>query len=121
MLDLKCETCGFEVTDFFVMQVPEKVIHWDDGGEMVHVFKPAKKNAQWGDRDAVVVFRKPNGELSYPMVNNKPTPPGCERIVMRSLREVAKFEKENHVLHEASHFDKGTSRGFDDNFHGRPF
>lgn len=78
-------------------------------------------NAQWSDRDAVVVFKKENGDYSYPMNNQKPTPAGCERIVMRSLREVEAFERKAGVLNEAMHFDKGNGRGFDDTFRGQRY
>lgn len=35
---------------------------------------------------------------------------------MKSLREVAAFCAANGVAHEASHFDRGSGRGFDDHF-----
>jgi hypothetical protein len=72
-----------------------------------------RSRTQWDEKDAVVVFRKPDGSYSYPAVNTKPTPPGCERLVMRSLREVEKFERSAGVRNEAMWFDRN-GRGFDD-------
>lgn len=117
-LDLECENCGEQIIDLFVRTVPDRVIHVEqkDGtpchGIMSHLFLPSSRRySQWSDRDMVVVFRKPDGTLSYPMVNDKPTPHGCERIEMRSLREVEKFEKQNGVRSEMAWFDKGSGRG----------
>ncbi len=110
MLDVQCEKCGEVIRDVFVRSRPEKVIHFGDGacmGEMEEVLLPTARNAAWSDKDAVVVFRKPDGSISYPGQNNGQTPAGCERIVMRSLREVERFEKEHNVRCEAMHYNSG--------------
>ena len=119
MLDLVCSVCGTEVTDFFVMRIPPQILHHEDNGVFEQVFRPARSPLQLSERDAVVVFRKPNGELSYPARNDKPTPKGYERIVLKSFREVESFSRQNGVVHEASHFDRGSGRGFDDTFRGK--
>jgi hypothetical protein len=75
--------------------------------------RQARTAAQWSDADAVVVFRKPDGSFSYPAVNSKPTPEGCERIVMRSLREVEAHEKQAGVRSEIAWFDRGSGNGND--------
>lgn len=75
--------------------------------------RTAARDAQWSDADAVVVFKKPDGSFSYPAVNTKPTPADCERVVMRSLREVERHEKEAGVRSEIAWFDKGTANGND--------
>lgn len=75
--------------------------------------RTAARDAQWSDADAVVVFKKPNGSFSYPARNDKKTPEGCERVVMRSLREVERHEKEAGVLSEIAHFDRGSANGHD--------
>ncbi|MGH9438617.1 MAG: hypothetical protein ACRD22_12180, partial [Terriglobia bacterium] len=48
-----------------------------------------ERNAQ--HFDPVVVFRKPDGSYSIPG-RDKSTPPGCERVELRTLREVRQFE-----------------------------
>ena len=117
-LDLTCSKCGAEVNDLFVMKVPSRIVHLECDGEMEQVYRLRPRSAQWGDRDAVVVYQKPDGCYSYPGRNDRPTPQGCERIVMRSLREVEAFEKKANVRSEMAWFDKGTARGFDDTYRG---
>ena len=73
----------------------------------------AQQSTQWAEADAVVVFKKPDGTFSYPAMNTKPTPPGCERIVMRSLREVEAHERSANVRSEIAWFDRGTANGHD--------
>jgi hypothetical protein len=120
-LDLECP-CGAEVTDMFVMKVPEHVIHMECGKEMEPVYRIRKRpNVQWSDRDAVVVYQKPDGSFSYPGRNDKATPAGCERIVLRSLREVEAHEKKANVRSEMAWFDKGSGRGFDDQYRGERY
>lgn len=119
LLDLECNFCGTVYRDIFFMRVPDHIVHEenDDGtpcrGEMEQVLLPrSTHNAEWSDRDAVVVFRKSDGTVSYPMRNDAPTPAGCERVTMRSLRQVESFERQNGVCNEAMHFDRN-GRGFD--------
>jgi hypothetical protein len=78
-----------------------------------------RERTQIDERDAVVVFRKPDGTYSYPAVNTKPTPSGCERIVMRSRREVERHEREAGVRNEHLWFDRN-GRGFDGDETMRP-
>lgn len=75
--------------------------------------RQSRQSTQWDEKDAVVVFRKPDGSYSYPAVNTKPTPDGCERIVMRSLREVEAHERVANVRSEIAWFDRGTANGHD--------
>ena len=75
--------------------------------------RQARQTTQWDEADAVVVFKKPDGTFSYPAINTKPTPEGCERIVMRSLREVERHEKEAGVRSEIAWFDRGSGNGHD--------
>lgn len=42
--------------------------------------------------DPVVIFKKPDGSFSFPGDSRKPTPQGCERIELRTTREVRAFE-----------------------------
>lgn len=118
-LDLECAACGERVIDLFVMRVPDSLIHIEknDGtpcyGTLDQIFLPRTRDAQWSDRDAVVVFRKPDGTFSFPARNDIPTPPNCERVEMRSLREVERFEHQAGVRSEIAWFDKGSGRGFD--------
>lgn len=108
-VDLECP-CGAEVTDLFVMKVPRSFVHLECGGTMEQVYRLRPRVAQWSDKDAVVVFRKPDGSIAYPARNDKPTPPGCTRIVMKSMSEVDSFCREHKVMNVARDFDRGTDR-----------
>lgn len=72
-----------------------------------------RDSTQWDEKDSVVVFKKPDGTFSYPAVNTKPTPEGCERITMRSLREVERHERVAGVRSEIAWFDRGSGNGHD--------
>lgn len=113
-LDLECQTCGEEYDDVFFRTVPSQLIHWPCGGTLEPVFRLRPRVAQWRDSDAVVVFRDASGKIRYPDRNDRETPKGYERVTLKSLREVDAFCKANGVQHEASHFDRGSGRGFDD-------
>lgn len=78
-------------------------------------------DAEWSDKDAVVVFRKPDGTYSFPAINSKPTPPGWERIVAKSERQVADIERMTGTLNQDRWYDHGTGRGFDDDFRGKRY
>lgn len=79
-----------------------------------------RRDAQWSDRDAVVVHinNDPNCpddvRLRYPARNDAPPKPGYERVTLRSLREVERFERQHNVRSEMAWFDKGSGRGHDD-------
>lgn len=113
LLDLECRKCGAIIRDKFFRRVPDKIVHRRTDktsrcrGTMAQVFLPAGRGGQWDDKKAVVVYRKPDGSISYPARNDAPTPPGCERVVMRSLAEVNRFERQNNVCCEAMHFNQG--------------
>lgn len=76
------------------------------------------QDAEMAERDATIVFKKRDGSYAYPMRNNAPVPPGCERIVLNSLRKIEQHERTANVRSEVAHFDRGTNRGHDDNFRG---
>ena len=114
MLDLTCRACGHQLLDEFFMEVPDVIPCPSCGSPMDRLWTlPARERTQWDERDAVVVYRKPDGSLSYPGRNDRPTPSGCERVVLRSLHEVNKFERDHHVCCEAMHYDRN-GRGYGD-------
>jgi len=108
-----CPKCQHEMD--IVCRENDRVYCPHDNTEMEqHWWKRYPRAAtQWSDADAVVVFKKPDGTFSYPAVNTKPTPDGCERIVMRSLREVERHERVANVRSEIAWFDRGTANGHD--------
>ncbi len=87
-------------------------------------WKRTRANAQWSDADAVVVFVNPNASdpqtrVRYPGQNTAICPPGYERVEMRSLRDVERFERTHSVRNEMVWYDKGSGRGHDDEFFGK--
>jgi len=112
LVDLVCKSCGHEERDRYVETQPDclRVDFCNEcKGICEEIWWPRpRKNAQWSDRDAVVVFRDAGGKLRYPGRNDVPTPKGYERLVMRSLREVEAFEKQAKVTCEAMHYDSGS-------------
>jgi hypothetical protein len=121
-LDVVCELCKIEVNDLFVMKVPDRIIHLECGRVMNSVYRARQSHvSQLSEKDAIVVFKKPDGSISYPGRNDSPTPAGCERIELRTRRAVDQFCKRNNVRHEATDFDKGTGRGHDDTYRGERY
>lgn len=114
MLDLTCTSCGAEVDDLFVMRQPSRIVHLECGGEMEQVYRLRPRSAQWGDKDAITVFRKPDGSFSYPACNDKPTPPGMERITIKSHAELRRFEREAGVVAHVSGYDSKSPNAIDD-------
>lgn len=109
LVDLVCKSCGKEERDRYVHSVRDAYECSSCGGECDNIWwGTSRHDAQWGDRDAVVVFRGSDGQYRYPGRNDVPTPSGYERLTMRSLREVEAFEKVSKVRCEAMHYDSGS-------------
>lgn len=113
MLDLECRNCGAEVDDLFFLKVPNHIIHLECGGEMDLVYRLRSRSAQWSDRDAVVVFQDKEGHYRFPGRNDVETPKGYQRVELKSLREVEKFEKSANVRSEIAWYDRGSGNSFD--------
>ena len=107
LYDLRCDQCNTE-TEVFTQTIPDRFVHMDCGSEMNHVWRPSAKTPRvhLDDQAAIVVFKDREGKIRYPGRNDAKTPPDCERVVMRSIREVDKFCAANHVRNEA--FDRPT-------------
>jgi hypothetical protein len=67
---------------------------------------PPVHNLAWDKSETAVVHRKPDGSYRFPMRNDAPVPPGCERVEIRSDRDMARVEREAGVLSERRHFDR---------------
>lgn len=113
MIDCDCQVCDYKIRDLFMQSPPDVFVHKADDGTihtMEYVYLPRAHAAEWDDRQAVVVYQKSDGTYSYPGRNNLPTPPGCERVTLRSLRAVEAFEKKAGVRSEIAWYDAGTGR-----------
>jgi len=120
--DYRCPTCGYELTDFALPTIPDVIRCVDCGGEIEILYRARTRNAQWHERDKCVVYRERSGKIRYPGRNDQPTPSDCERVEIRSLADMTRFERDYNVTNEAMHYDKGTGRGFEsgDRHDGRP-
>lgn len=122
MMDYDCASCGFQIRDKFFMEVPDVHPCPQCGAAMDRAWYVLRRErTQWDDASAVVVFRDREGKIRYPGRNDVPTPADCERVVMRSLREVESFEKQHGVRSEMAWYDKGSGRGFDDTYRGQDY
>lgn len=71
-----CELCG-------------KIVHVGDWPFCPH----ATVRRTYGSIEPVVVFRTKDGQIRIPGSNTKRTPAGCERIEIRDIQTLAKFDR----------------------------
>lgn len=76
--------------------------------------RSSNRGGEWHPSETAVVFKKADGTYSFPARADKPTPAGCERIEIRSDRQMAAIEKAANVRSERRWYDSGSGRGFDD-------
>lgn len=121
--DVRCPTCGYEIEDLLMPTAPDVIRCFDCGNEAEIVYRARHSaHAQWSDRDACVVYRDADGRIRYPARNDGPTPAGHERIEIRSMAEMHRFERAYGVTNEAAHYDHGDYNGFErePGYDGRP-
>ncbi len=124
VVDIRCEPCEITI---------ENVIVWKSGADVqayclqcgqiaiVDYFPRPVERTCWSPAETVVVHRDPaTGKVRYPGRADSVPPAGYERVLIRSDREMAKFEREHNVVHEARHYDRN-GRGFDDTFRGESY
>lgn len=117
-VDVRC-TCGHE--EFNVILAEEETpacIKCHAPMEQVWWKRP-RGPAQWDDRTAVMVHRDPrSGDIRYVGSHDAKLKAGYERVYLRSLAEVDRFERTHGVANERMHFDRN-GRGLDDNVNGQ--
>lgn len=70
-----------------------------------------RHDAQWGDRDAVMVHVTDDPSVPsdvrvrYVGSHDASLKPGYRRVLLRSLREVDKFERDHKVMNHRMHYD----------------
>ena len=122
MSDFECRRCHAVLIDVYQHVHKAVTLHREVArgvrcrGVCDEVFLPrhVRNASAFGASEVTLAFRKPDGTYSIPMRNDAPTPPGYERIEMRTLREVDAFERRSGLRSERAHFDRGNARGFDD-------
>lgn len=77
--------------------------------------------AQWDDNTSVLVLvnNDPNCpadvKVRYPGRHDAKVPAGYERVYLRSLKDVDKFEREHKVMNHRMHYDNN-GRAIDDTY-----
>ncbi len=123
LIDFVCSSCGLREPDAIVEPDSTRVCP-DCHGTMVEDWLPrTRHDAQWSDRDAVMVHVTHDPSVPadcrvrYVGSHDARLKPGYERVYLRSLREVDKFEREHHVMNHRMHYDQN-GRGIDDSYRG---
>lgn len=117
LVDLFCE-CGRREVD--VLCSPEEIIECPDchKGMQQDWLPRVRRDAQWDDRTAVMVHvNAATGQVSYPGRHDAKLRPGYERVYLRSLDAVNRFERDHKVAVHAMHYDNN-GRAIDDHVPG---
>lgn len=108
MVDLKCPGCERELHDQLLRE--EDIIlclHCAIPMEQIWWLRPRLRVAQWSDKDAVVVHIDPmTGDVRYPAHTEQKVKQGYEKVYLRSLQEVNKFELAHNVMNHVMHYDR---------------
>lgn len=113
LVDLFCE-CGRREPD--VMCAPDDIHECPDCHRaMQQDWLPrTKRPAQWDDNTAVMVHVNPEtGETRYPGRHDAKVKEGYEKVYLRSLAEVDRFERSHKVMVHTMHYDNN-GRALDD-------
>lgn len=78
-----------------------------------------QQSTVWDQSEWATVFKRDDGTYRFPMRSDAPTPPGCERITIKSDADMARIERAANVRSERRWYDRGSGRGEDDTHHGR--
>jgi len=75
-------------------------------------WKTRQRAGRWGDADAVMVHVSndpsvpADRRVRYPGRHDAALKPGYERVYLRYLQAVNKFERENQVMNQTMHYDR---------------
>ena len=118
-VDTICNVCGREEENQLLAE--DQIVHCKTCYTTVEQiwWKRTTKNAQWGDKDAVMVLVNNDPScpsdvrVRYPGQQDCKVPQGYERVYLRNLQEVNRFEKKHGVANHIMHFDSN-GRALDD-------
>lgn len=111
--------CGLYLSDRYTPRSPDGVIHYhiaEDGtmhrcsGSLGVGSRPPSTGLPVHPSESVVVWSHPRHGIRYPGRNDVPMPPqyrrwGFERREIRTVHELAKFERQNKVCNEKLNYD----------------
>ena len=117
-VDIRCPACSWEKENIILAE-DDLVRCQACGHEAEQVWwKRPRGPAQWDDSTAVLVHVHPaTGDVRYVGSHDAKLKPGYERVYLRSLHDVDKFERQHGVANERMHFDRN-GRGLDDSYRG---
>jgi hypothetical protein len=122
MIDWTC-ACGQRVNDVIAAEdaAPRVCVC---GDAMTQDWLPrVRHDAQWDDSTSVLVLVNhdpscpKDARIRYVGSHDARVPHGYERVYLRSLSEVNRFERTHGVANERMHFDRN-GRGLDDHIFG---
>ncbi len=123
-IDWSCE-CGHEIIDALADEHEHK--RCTCGQPMRQIWwRRRSSSAQWDDATAVMVLVNNDPScpadvrIRYPGRHDAKVPPNYERVYLRSLAEVNKFERSHGVANHVMHYDNN-GRSLDDNVRGERF
>lgn len=70
--------------------------------------------------DPVVVFKNKDGSYAFPGHTSDPIPPGCQRVELKTLAEVRKFERQINQLERQRHHDHMLREQIHDEMYRKP-
>ena len=117
-VDVRCTVCNWERENVLLAEEDVVACERCSGPAEQVWWKRPRGPAQWDDATAVMVHVHPaTGDVRYVGSHDARLKSGYERVYLRSLREVDKFERDHHVANERMHFDRN-GRGLDDRYRG---
>ena len=117
MVDLRCTKCGTEVENVFMDEDARRYSGCCNTLMEQIWWKRPRGPAQWSDKDAVLVFKGPDGQIRYPGRHDAHMPDGYEKVYLRSLADVNRFEHDHNVVNHVMHYDSN-GRAIDDHIRG---
>lgn len=118
-IDWHC-ACGYVLPDAMAAEDDTNTCT-ECGTQMEQDWLPrTRHNAQWDDATAVLVHVDPRtGDVRYPGTHDAKLKKGYERVYLRSLRDVERFESQHNVRSEMAWFDKGSGTSRLDDYIGK--
>lgn len=112
-VDIRCTGCGSERENRLLAE--DAIVYCEECGCQVEQvwWKRPRGPAQWGDNEAVMVHVNAAGDVRYPGRHDAKVKDGYERVYLRSLADVNKFERQHKVMCHTMHYDNN-GRALDD-------
>jgi hypothetical protein len=110
VIDWNCHACGAYIWDALADEQAERRCHCGKSMEQVW-WKTRQRSGSWDDGSAVMVHVSNDPDcpadrrVRYPGRHDAVLKPGYERVYLRDLPSVNKFEREHKVMNQRFHYD----------------